>query len=161
MIQIICRTPTCSKREIIMRIERASYRDPWSWADFTDMLKVAVNKQLGIVGFVAWFGLPTELRITNIAVDPIYRRQGIGSQMLKYLYDKLSYSRREALSACVPVGVHTIGGKAYGPSLFFRDAKPYGFRWVETILDERGKDHSYLMRCANRICHENKSFRRQ
>ena len=78
-----------SDLERVYEIELASYPSPWPLQSFVDELTrnnyayymVAENAG-GIVGYAGMWLISGEAHITNIAVDPAYRRRGIAEQLL-------------------------------------------------------------------------------
>ncbi len=79
----------------VMEIETRSYPTPWSRRAFVS--EVTDNSyayyyvaRLGdlIVGYVGMWVILEEAHITNIAVDPDYRRLGIGRLMLETMFDR-------------------------------------------------------------------------
>lgn len=73
----------------IMSIEKASFSYPWSARFFLQELKVPCARSLlavlgeRIVGYIIYWLLPSEVDIHNLAVDPAYRRRGIGRSLLQ------------------------------------------------------------------------------
>ena len=88
----------------VLRIERDSFEQRWTEADFLHCLRQRnclgmVSEAEGqVVGFML-FGLhKTHLHILNFAVAPEFCRQGVGSQMIGQLIGKLSQQRRENIT---------------------------------------------------------------
>jgi len=77
-----------SDLEQIMRIERASFVYPWSARFFLQELGVPCSRSMiavtsgKTVGYIIYWFLASEIDIHNLAVDPAYRRQGIGRSLL-------------------------------------------------------------------------------
>lgn len=72
----------------IVRIERASFGDPWSAASFRSVLeserghaRVAVRGD-AVLGYCIAWKVGDEAELANIAVDPALRRGGIGTRLL-------------------------------------------------------------------------------
>lgn len=78
----------------IMRIEKASFAYPWSTRFFLQELSVPCSRSLLAVtngvtaGYVIYWLLATEVDVHNLAVDPAYRRQGIGRSLLQSVIDE-------------------------------------------------------------------------
>lgn len=79
----------------ILEIEVLSYKTPWSRRAFTSEITensyahYFVSRHEGeIVGYVGMWVILDESHITNIAVDPAYRRQRVGKRMLEAMFDK-------------------------------------------------------------------------
>ncbi len=103
----------------VMEVERASYDEPWN----TGEMVYQFNKANGR-GFVAEFGgrvvgflLYTFERnffcVLDIAVDPEFRRLGVGSLLLHKLMAKLRVRRQRRIGLMV-------GGECLGAHHFFR-----------------------------------------
>lgn len=84
----------------VLEIERASFANYWLDQDFLSALKTRnvignVAEHVGkVVGFNIYELHPGRLAILNFAVAPEFRRQGVGSQMISRMVDKLSQQRR-------------------------------------------------------------------
>ena len=72
----------------VYRIETLSFRTPWSRRSLSDEVDnslahylVAISDDV-IAGYCGMWVLFEECHITNIAVDPIFRRKGIGKALL-------------------------------------------------------------------------------
>jgi [ribosomal protein S18]-alanine N-acetyltransferase len=128
----------------IMEIERSSFFYPWPEEDFIKTLRgrnnigmvAEINDQ--VVGFMIYQLEKRTLNILNFAVAKGRRRQGIGSDMLMKLKNKLSYERRNKITA-------TIGDHNLEAHLFFKTA---GFRCIQMIRGGYGEyeQDSYLFR---------------
>jgi ribosomal-protein-alanine N-acetyltransferase len=83
--------------EAVLRIERASFRTPWSHQAFLHELErnrvaglwVARGERFGeaggaaaVVGYLCLWVVADEVHVTNLAVDPAWRGQGIGRFLL-------------------------------------------------------------------------------
>lgn len=71
----------------VANIERLCFAAPWSEASL-GLLLTGENGGLtaiggdGVVGYIGYLGVLDELEITNVAVHPDHRRQGIGAALL-------------------------------------------------------------------------------
>lgn len=87
----------------VLHIERESYDYPWLEEDFLRCLRqrncIGMVAELGekVVGFMIYELHKTKLHILNFAVDPDYRRRGVGTQMVAKLISKLSAHRRTSI----------------------------------------------------------------
>ncbi len=78
----------------IMAIENASFSYPWSCQFFLQELKVPCARSLlavleeKTVGYIIYWLLPTEVDIHNLAVGPVYRRQGVGKALLRAVIEE-------------------------------------------------------------------------
>ena len=90
-----------------------------------------------IVGFMIYELHKTRLHILNFAVNPEFRRRGIGAQMVDKLVGKLSHQRRTRIL----LEVRETNLEA---QLFFRSS---GFRAVSVLRDfyEDTIEDAYLM----------------
>lgn len=88
MTELIIRPFDSGDIDDIYDVEINSFTDPWSQESFRDELRNNVanylvgcidNKVIGYVG--AWFILD-EAHITNVAVKPEFRRQGIANRLI-------------------------------------------------------------------------------
>lgn len=73
----------------VVRIERESFSDPWSPADFVSVMSmpqaiflVAVDASGIVAGYVMAMVVADESEILNIAVDPVRRGGAIGGMLL-------------------------------------------------------------------------------
>jgi ribosomal-protein-alanine N-acetyltransferase len=87
----------------VLDIEGSSFEFPWTEDDFVNCLRqrncigmVAEHDEC-VVGFMIYELHKSRLHIINFAVNPDYRRRGIGSQMLQKLVGKLSHQRRSKI----------------------------------------------------------------
>ncbi len=78
----------------ILVIERASFTLPWSRGAFlyemeqNRVARCSVMRENGhVAGYVCIWEIGDELHITNIAVDPARRRQGLGRALLTYVIE--------------------------------------------------------------------------
>jgi len=81
-----------SDLDAIERIERASYPAPWSRSMFASELAKASSLSLAavaehedLVGYLVLSLYVDAWHVMNIAVDPVWRRQGIASALLERL----------------------------------------------------------------------------
>ncbi len=89
-------TPTTVEHiDDIMEVEKLSFKIPWSRESFFDELtknefaiyfSAAVEDR--VVGYAGMWKVFDEGHITNIAVHPQYRGNGIGSRLLENLIEK-------------------------------------------------------------------------
>ena len=84
----------------VLRIESASFDNPWIEDDFLNVMRQRncngmVAELAGrVVGFMIYELHKGNLEILDFAVDPRYRRQGVGRQMVDRLKAKLSQQDR-------------------------------------------------------------------
>lgn len=76
----------------VLRIEKDSFPDPWSLRSFRREIKEnpyahylsALNNRK-VIGYIGGWVIIDELHITNLAVDYLYRRNGIARKLLNRL----------------------------------------------------------------------------
>lgn len=93
----------------VLEIERGSFDDPWTEEEFRKVLRlrnyvgmVAVTESLGIVvGYMVYGLKPGGLELASLAVNPNFRREGIGRQMIAKLVGKLSPRVRKSIDLVV------------------------------------------------------------
>jgi ribosomal-protein-alanine N-acetyltransferase len=85
----------------VLEIERASFTYPWSNKFFLQELQVRdAHSLLATIGeksvaYVIYWLLPREIDIHNLAVNPAYRRRGIGRVLLETVVEE---ARRQGVS---------------------------------------------------------------
>ena len=127
----------------VLAIERASFCDAWTEADF-----LACLRQRNVIGMVAEHGDKVigymlydlharKMNVLNFAVDPDYRRQTVGEQMAAKLVSKLASNRRNRITL-------TVRETNLPAQLFWREQ---GFKCVRVLrghYDNSGED-AYVM----------------
>jgi ribosomal-protein-alanine N-acetyltransferase len=84
----------------VLQIERESFQGPWTEDDFLGALRnrnvIGMVAEHGgkVVGFLIFALHKAKLHILNFAVNPSWRRQGVGGQMV----GKLSNYRRKRIA---------------------------------------------------------------
>ena len=77
----------------VAKIESECFSTPWSESSLKLLLTgengglVAMDGER-IVGYIGYLGVIDEYEITNVAVSPNYRRQGIGAALVRALWKK-------------------------------------------------------------------------
>ncbi len=135
----------------IMRVERLSFKTPWSRNMFMEELsrhqsKTFVARLAGLpdkplVGYVMFWIVVDELHILNIAVDPDWRRQGIGAKLMELVFEHARGSR----TALIVLDVR------YGNAAARRMYEEFGFRGVGVRLkyySDTGEDALVMVREA-------------
>lgn len=78
----------------VLRVEKSSFTTPWSyWIFFQELVSpdryyIVAETQGRLAGYAGMQWVIDEGHITNIAVKPLYRRKGIGSELLASLIKK-------------------------------------------------------------------------
>ena len=86
-----------------LRIESASFDYPWCEEDLLSELTqrnvIAQVAELDeqVVGYIVYELFKTKLEILNFAVHPDYRRQGIGTALMRKMAGKLTTGRRSRI----------------------------------------------------------------
>lgn len=87
----------------VLDIERQAFEFCWTEEDFLCCLRqrncigMVAEYNHRIVGFMIYELHKAKLHVLNFAVDPEFRRQAIGFQMIEKLVDKLSQQRRQEI----------------------------------------------------------------
>lgn len=127
----------------IVQIETASFDFPWSGQDFEKCLYqgncvgMVAKYRNQVVGFMIYELYKTRIHLLSFAVDPIYRRMGIGTQMVASLVSDLTPSRLNKI-------ILEVRETNLPAQLFFRSCE---FRYITTLRNhfpEIGED-AYLM----------------
>ncbi|MDA8352070.1 MAG: ribosomal protein S18-alanine N-acetyltransferase [Firmicutes bacterium] len=94
----------------VLQVERASFRTPWSRQAFYNELAynqfayyTVVILDGRVIGYGGMWLILEEAHITNIAIHPDYRGQGVGEKTLNYLME--SARRSKALHMTLEVRV--------------------------------------------------------
>lgn len=88
----------------VLEIERQSFEFSWTEEDFLCCLRqrncigMVAERQERIGGFMIYELLKSQLHVLNFAVAPWARRQGVGTQMIEKLVNKLSQQRRQEIT---------------------------------------------------------------
>lgn len=112
--------------EDVMALELAAFGDPWSEREITDFLKlphaigVVVEDDGILVGFMLYEIGPDCIVLHDIAINELYRREGIGRQLVDKLIDKLHEKRRRDL--LVLVRERNLEAQLFFRALGFRTA---------------------------------------
>ena len=87
----------------VLDIERQSFEFAWTEEDFLCCLRqrncigMVAERQERIAGFMIYELLKSQLHVLNFAVPKWARRQGVGTQMIEKLVNKLSQQRRQEI----------------------------------------------------------------
>ena len=146
----------------VLAIEAQSFEFPWSEEDFLRCLRQrncigmvadcpstslgALRASKGedqVAGFMIYELHKTRLHVLNFAVNPVFRRRGIGGQMMTKLVGKLSQQRRSRL-------LLEVRETNLAAQLFFR---ALGFRAVSVLRGfyEDTPEDAYVMQYRYRV----------
>ena len=86
----------------IHRIELASYDHPWSLGNFADSLKAGysmwVREAEGeVIGYYAMMAAAGEAHLLNLTIAPIWRRHGLGRDLLEHCLARACDHKAESL----------------------------------------------------------------
>ncbi len=86
----------------IHRIELASYEYPWSLGNFADSLGAGysmwVHEAEGeVIGYYAMMAAAGEAHLLNLTIAPIWRRHGLGRDLLDHCLARASDHKAESL----------------------------------------------------------------
>ena len=95
----------------VLEIERASFPSPWSRTAFESEVSedhkyayyVVAKKDDQVVGYLGAWLILNEAHITNVAVNPEYRRQGVAEEMIQHLIAQSSKHGIDAVTLEVRV----------------------------------------------------------
>ena len=127
----------------VLAIEAGSFEFPWLEEDFIRCLRqrncigMVAEHDDRIVGFMIYELNKSRIQVLNFATAPVYRRRGVGTQMIQKLIGKLSSQRRTQVSL-------EVRETNLAAQLFFRDN---GFRAISVLrnyYDDTPED-AYLM----------------
>lgn len=130
--------------EEVLLIERRSFEYFWTEEDFLSCLRqrnaigmVAEHNQK-IVGFMVYELLKSQLHLLNFAVDPQFRRAGVGKAMVSKMVAKLSQQKRSEIRA-------EVRETNLSAQLFFRSCGFSSTKVLRGYYDETDED-AYVMR---------------
>lgn len=124
----------------VLLIENGSFEFPWTEEDFRSCLRqrnciamVAEDRNDMIVGFVVYELLKDTIHILNLAADPRYRREDVGTAIIDRMIAKLSQQRRTEII----VEVRETNLTAH---LFFRSQGFVATQVIRTYYDDCDDD---------------------
>lgn len=92
-VSILIERMTPSDVDTVSAIERSAYTSPWTrrmfeselWENpFSFAFVGREEEQRRIVGYVLFWMVYDELHLMNVAVDPAWRRRGIGEELVRF-----------------------------------------------------------------------------
>lgn len=128
----------------VLEIERASFENAWTEEDFLCCLRqrncigMVAEHEGHVVGFIIYELHKARLRILNIAVAPLVRRQSVGAQMIQRLIEKLSQQRRKEI-------ILEVRESNLPAQLFYRQVGFHAFCVLRRHYDDTEED-AYVMR---------------
>lgn len=127
----------------VMRTERESFEFCWHEEDFLRCLRqrncigMVVETNDRVIGFMIYELHKNKLNVLNFAVNPAYRRSGIGRQMVSKLITKLTSHRRSRIALAVRE-------TNLAAQLFFRSQRFTASKVLKNYYEDSGED-AYLM----------------
>jgi ribosomal protein S18 acetylase RimI-like enzyme len=136
----LVRSAKCADLTSFLSIERNSFRTPWTQADFVSALTAAGCFALvyedthhgRVAGYAIVAELGQSLAVLNVAVDPDYRFQGIGTTLIGQLVQCTVVRGPCSIQAVVPD--FNVPAQCFFQSL--------GFRRLHTIRSGGTEDDS-------------------
>lgn len=133
----------------VLRIENARFVEPWTRTDFIRLLRrggtvgMIAEFQNQIVGYMVYQLEGSGIILLNIAVDPIYSRMSVGTQLIGRLKEKLSWQRRRTIG--VEVTDRALGAQRFFASQGFVAVAAFGpdceiYGMVYRLLPNRGPE---------------------
>lgn len=127
----------------VLKIEDSSFDFPWREEEFVRALRqrncIGMVAELGeeVVGYMIYELHKSRLHLLSIAVEPGYRRRGIGRALVQKLVSKLEHQRRTRV--LLEIRERNLEGQ-----LFFKEM---GFRATCVLNEfyEESKEDAYLM----------------
>jgi ribosomal-protein-alanine acetyltransferase len=133
-VEVILRPAELSDLGAIAEIERRSFGDPWSAADFESVLSLTHTiflvaesaAERGIAGYIVAVAVVDEAEILNVAVDPDLRGNGIGGNLLDAALAQVE--SRGALSVFLEVRLSNVAARAlYSSRRFIEMSRRKGY----------------------------------
>lgn len=127
----------------VLGIEQASFPFAWSEDEFLRVLRrrncIGMIAEQGerVVGFMIYELHKSKLQVLNFAVDPEFRRGGVGAQMIAKLIGKLSTQRRSQI-------VLYVRESNLAAQLFYRNLDFRAVEVVREFYEDTGED-AYIM----------------
>ena len=115
----------------VLRIEDASFREPWTEDEFVQSLRLrnvigmVAEHQDMVIGYMIYELHRDSIHLLSIAVHPDFRRQGVGTAMLAKLASKMEYQRRGKIT--------TLASEINLDAQIF--LRKYGFLATEVVKD--------------------------
>lgn len=128
---------------MVVDIENQSFEFPWSEEEFVKSLRrrncigMVAEHEERIVGYMVYELHKSRLHVLNFAVDPAFRRMGVGSQMIGKLTSKLTAQRRYRIL----LEVRETNLQA---QVFFRDMNFKAISLLRDFYEDTAED-AYLM----------------
>ncbi len=147
-VPLIFERMTLRDIDAVAAIEQAAYTSPWTrtmfeselWEtpfSFPYVVREEANRR--IVGYVLFWLVYDELHLMNLAVDPVWRRKGIGQELLRFALE--TGARRAVLTATLEVRASNLPAQSLYKKLgFYQDGIRRGYY-------REPKEDALLFRC--------------
>ena len=128
----------------VLEIEERSFEFPWTEEDFIRCLRqrncigMVAEHDEHVVGFMIYELHKTRLHILNFAVNPAFRRRGVGEAMVGKLISKLSPQRRNHIRL-------EVRETNLPAQLFFKNSGFVATSVLKDFYDDTTED-AYVMR---------------
>lgn len=123
----------------VLEIERASFLDPWSEHHFMREILtpssyfVVMTASTELVGYGGYWLVGGEAHITNVAIDPKHRRQGLGKKLVTHLLRSAAAAGTK--SASLEVRVSNVPAQRLYASLGFVEVAIHPGYYLESGED--------------------------
>jgi len=123
----------------VLSIENRSFQIAWKEEDFLEHLRqrncigMVAEADSHVLGFVIYELHLSKMRILNFAVDPNHRRQGVGTQMVQRMIDKLSQQHRDRIEL-------DIRESNLAAQLFFQSNRFFAERVIKSPYEDTDED---------------------
>ena len=115
----------------VLQIEQECNDPPWDEEQFLCCLRqrncigMVAEHNDQVIGFIVYELIKNRLKIVNLAVPPLFQRQGVGAALIERLKSKIAQQRRKQIE--LEIRETSLDGQ-----LFFKDQ---GFLATELLLD--------------------------
>jgi [ribosomal protein S18]-alanine N-acetyltransferase len=93
VMDILIDIMTIDDLDDVIKIENKSFSDPWSYQSFkrdiifnNHSLYLCAYKGRNLIAYIGGWLIVNKLHITNLAVDPEYRRKGIATKLIDEIF---------------------------------------------------------------------------
>lgn len=141
MSELIVRQADARDVDAIARLEKVCFKDPWSKdavreeiEDNSLAMYVVAELDKQVIGYVGIWYIGDEGHITNVAVDPNYRKLHVGSAIIHSLID---FSRKNGIRAfTLEVRVSNIAAQNLYKKFGFEEAgiRPHYYKDNEDAM---------------------------
>jgi ribosomal-protein-alanine N-acetyltransferase len=130
---IIIREMTVADLPRVVYLEKLIFPDPWPESAFVEQITetgwgaLTAEADDTAIGYACYYIVADEAHLTNIAVDPAYRRKSVASQLLERILQVAQKNRCEYLLLEVRAGniEARVFYERYGFTLLYRRPKYY------------------------------------